>query len=146
MTEPDADTAGAAREYRFRFDPRFRRLDGMLGISDDTAVAAVDGTHLRVRFGPWRVRTPLANVVDAAVTGPYRLWRTIGPARLGLSDRGLTFATNPDRGVLLTFAEPVKGIDGRGWIRHPNLTVTVADVDGFAANVRGRSGGRHAAT
>ena len=64
------------------------------------------------------------------------MWRTIGPARLGVSDRSLTFATNADQGVELRFAEPVRGIDAAGWIRHRALTITPADVDGFVAAVR----------
>jgi hypothetical protein len=60
------------------------------------------------------------------VTGPYAFFRTAGPARLGITDRGLTFASNGDRGVCITFHSPVPGI---GPIRHPELTVTVLDVD-----------------
>ena len=80
----------------------------------------------------WRVSTPLSNVREVAVTGPYRFFKTAGPARLALTDRGLTFATNGDRGVLISFADPVRGIDRFGLIRHPELTVTVADADGLA--------------
>ncbi len=58
---------------------------------------------------------------------------TAGPARLAITDRGLTFATNGDRGVLLTFATPVQGLDPVGLLRHPELTVTVADTDRLAA-------------
>lgn len=61
---------------------------------------------LDARFGPWRVSTPLANVTDVAVTGPYASWKTAGPARLAITDRGLTFATNGNRGVLISFRAP----------------------------------------
>ena len=87
---------------------------------------------LDARFGPWRVRTPLANVVDVAITGPYAFWKTAGPARLAITDRGLTFATNGDRGVLISFRTPVRGLDPLGIVRHPELTVTVAEVDRLA--------------
>ena len=91
------------------------------------------------RFGPWRVRTPLTNITDVDVTGPYAFWKTAGPARLAITDRGLTFATNGERGVLIVFATPVRGLDPLGILRHPELTVTVADVDGLADLLR-RSG------
>jgi hypothetical protein len=52
--------------------------------------------------------------------------KTAGPARLGITDRGLTFASNGDRGVCINFHSPVPGI---ARIRHPELTVTVLDVD-----------------
>ena len=68
-----------------------------------------------------------------AITGPYALLKTAGPARLAITDRGLTFASNGERGVLLTFRERVPAIDPLGLIRHPELTVTVTDVEGLAA-------------
>lgn len=83
------------------------------------------------RFGRWHVRTPILNVAGAEPTGPYAFLKTAGPARLSITDRGLTFATNGDRGVCVSFHSPVKGIDRTGRIRHPELTVTVLDVDGL---------------
>jgi hypothetical protein len=84
------------------------------------------------------VRTPLTNIADASITGPYALWKTAGPARLAITDRGLTFATNGDRGTLILFETPVRGLDPLGIVRHPELTVTVADVDGLADLLRAR--------
>lgn len=90
------------------------------------------------RFGPWRVSTPLANVVGVALTGPYAFYKTAGPARLAITDRGLTFATNGDRGVLICFATPVRGLDPLGLLRHPELTVTVAEPERLAALLEAR--------
>jgi len=122
--------------FPFRFDARYRPLARLLGITEESASVTVDKTLLRARFGRWRVTTPLANITRAELTGPYRVWRTVGPARMGLSDHGLTFATNPDRGVLLHFAEPVRGMTANGSLRHPNLTLTVADVNGLLSAVQ----------
>ena len=94
--------------------------------------------HLEARFGLWRVSTPLANISDVAITGPYAFWKTAGPARLAITDRGLTFATNGDLGVLISFRTPVRGLDPLGVLRHPELTVTVADVEGLAELLRVR--------
>jgi hypothetical protein len=77
------------------------------------------------------VRTPTSNIARVEVTGPYAFLKTAGPARLGITDRGLTFASNGERGVCITFHSPVPGIDPFGRIRHPDLTVTVLDVDGL---------------
>ena len=85
------------------------------------------------------MRTPLTNITDVEVTGPYAFWKTAGPARLAITDRGLTFATNGDRGVLILFETPVRGLDPLGILRHPELTVTVADVDGLADLLRTRA-------
>ena len=62
------------------------------------------------------------------------------PDRRGyaITDRGLTFATNGERGVLIRFETPVRGLDPLGILRHPELTVTVADVDGLADLLRAR--------
>lgn len=101
------------------------------GVTPKRAWVQVDGELLEVRYGFWRVRTPLTNVVSAEPTGPYQRFKTIGPAHLSLADKGLTFASNGASGVCISFAEPVKGIDPVGNLRHPGLTVTVADPDGL---------------
>ena len=84
------------------------------------------------------VRTPLSNVAWVEVTGPYRWWKVIGPARGSFADRGLTFATTTRGGVCLGFHEPVPGIEPSGRVLHPGLTVTVADPEAVAAEIRRR--------
>jgi hypothetical protein len=93
----------------------------------------VDDETFEARYGPWRVRTPRSNVTGAVVTGPYARWKTAGPARFAVTDRGLTFASNRHRGVRVEFADPVPGLEPTGLLRHPELTVTVADAEGLAA-------------
>jgi hypothetical protein len=118
--------------FRFAFAPAYRLTALAFGVTPATAWVDVGESTLDARFGLWRVSTPLANVADVAVTGPYAFWKTAGPARLAITDRGLTFATNGDRGVLIAFHTPVRGLDLLGVVRHPELTVTVADVAGLA--------------
>jgi hypothetical protein len=118
--------------FAFRFERRYLIAGRPFGITPArTAIVVADG-RLRCRFGPWRVDTLLANITKASLTGPYAFIKTAGPARLGLTDRGLTFATNSRAGVCLEFAEPITGIDPFGKIRHPNLTLTPADCAGLA--------------
>lgn len=120
-----------------RFDFRFARpylAAGLpFGVTPLTASVEVDGGELRVRFGPWSLRTPVANVTGTEVTGPYALLKTLGPPHLSLADHGITFATNADRGLCARLRHPVPGIEPLGRLRHPGLTVTVADVDALAA-------------
>lgn len=111
----------------FRFHPAFKPAARVFGVRPDTARVELDDHHLVARFGPWRVRTELDNVVSAVVSGPYAWPKVIGPARVSLRDRGLTFGTNPDAGVCIAFARPVAGLDPLGLLRHPSLTVTVDD-------------------
>jgi hypothetical protein len=117
--------------FPFRFDPTYRRLARLFGVIPERAWVDLGEEELEARYGPWRVRTSPGNIARVEVTGPYCFLKTAGPARLGITDRGLTFASNGQRGVCITFHSPVPGIDPFGRIRHPELTVTVLDVDGL---------------
>lgn len=119
--------------FDFSFDPLYRALGLPFGITPHTAKAEIDGDRLLARFGLWRLSTSLANVEGTEVTGPYSPLKTVGPAHLSIADRGLTLATNSRRGLCIRFRQPVPGIEPTGRLRHPGLTVTVADVDGLAA-------------
>ncbi|APU13622.1 MULTISPECIES: hypothetical protein [Actinoalloteichus] len=128
---PDAFGSTAAPcLLRFAFDPRFRLLLAAIGVRPTTSGVVVGADGLDVRFGPWRVRTPLANLLPAEVTGPYRAARSVGP-RLSLADRGLTFGTGAGRGACVRFHEPVTGIEPFGTVRHPALTMTLAEPELF---------------
>lgn len=118
--------------FAFRFDARYQRAARPFGITPDNSWVEVGAGRLDAHFGPWCLSTPLGNVDRVEITGPYRFIKTAGPARLGITDRGLTFATNGDRGVLITFVAKVRGIEPLGVFRHPELTVTVEDVEGLA--------------
>ena len=96
-------------------------------------VTVTDHTFLAT-FGFLKLETPLGNIDDAHVTRDYRWWTAAG-VRLSLADRGLTFGTNRSAGVFVHFRDPVPSPLRRNG--HPALTVTVADVDGLAARLRG---------
>ncbi len=117
-----------AERFEFAFAPAYRAAARAFGVTPSNAWVELDDTTFRARFGPWRVATPLANIDEVVVTGPYRFVKTAGPARLAITDRGLTFATNGDLGVRISFRAPVRGLDPAGLLHHPELTVTVADV------------------
>ena len=121
------------QRFDFRFAPAYRLAARPFGITPERAWVQIDDEHLLASYGPWRLRTTLANIGQVAIAGPYRFYRTAGPARLGITDGGLTFASNGEQGVLLSFRTRVPAIDPLGLIRHPELTVTVADVHGLAS-------------
>lgn len=129
---------GGERTFDFAFEPSYRRVAALFGVTPESTGVRVDGEKLRARFGRWRVSTPLANIEQVRLTGPYAWLKTAGPARLTVSDRGLTFATNSQRGVEIHFHEKVAGIEPSGRLRHPNLTLTVADVEGLYAVLQAR--------
>lgn len=125
--------------FEFDFAPEYLGPARLFGVTPANASVEIDDVDLIARFGRWSVRTPLTNISDVAVTGPYRFLKTAGPARLGITDRGLTFATNGRRGVRVSFTHKVRGIDRFGLVKHPELTVTVAEVDQLAALLRERA-------
>lgn len=140
MTDPThAPATSDEKRFAFRFVPSYRRASRLFGVTPDKAWVEVDAQSLRARFGPWRLTTALANISAVEITGPYAFLKTAGPAHLGFTDRGLTFASNGERGVLISFWQPVPGIEPTGRLRHPELTVTVADVEGFASLLRARA-------
>jgi len=117
-------------QFDFRFDPKYRAAAAAFGITPANSRVEVSDDHLDARLGRWRVRTPLSNVVGVERSGPYSIPKTIGPARLSVADRGLTFATNPDAGLCIRFAEPVTGIAEMISVR--NRTLTDLDELGLA--------------
>ena len=122
--------------FDFAFAPAYRLPALALGITPSSAYVEVDAESLQVRFGLWSLRTDLDNVMAVHRTGGYAWLKTVGPPHLSFVDRGVTFATNGDRGVCLMLREPVPGIDPTGRIRHPGVTLTVADPDGFEDALR----------
>lgn len=122
-----------SQEFAFAFEGRYRLPALLFGITPATARVVVTSDELLVRFGPWRLRTSLSNVADTAVSTGYAWVRTAGPAHLSLSDRGVTFATSSQRGLCISFLEPVGAIEPTGVLRHPAATVTVADTEALAA-------------
>ena len=126
-------TPSTTPRFSFDWDLPYRVAALPFGITPWTAWAEVTPAELRVRFGPWSLRTPVSNVVRAETSGDYAFVKTVGPPHLSFTDRGVTFATNGERGVCVTFHEPVRAIDPTGRITHPGATFTVADVDGLVA-------------
>lgn len=121
------------QRFEFRFDPAYRVAGLPFTVTPDRAWVEVGGGRLRARFGMWSLDTPIENVAGTCVTEGYAFVKTAGPPHLSFTDRGVTFATNGERGVCVTFHEPVRAIDPTGLITHPGATFTVADCEGLVA-------------
>lgn len=121
------------RRFPFAFAFPYWPASAALGITPMTAHVDVDTYRgsVHARFGPWQVTTTIDNIKGTHITGGYRLWKTIGPPHISFTDRGLTMATNSREGVCLEFVEPVRGALPTSRLRHPGLTVTVADCRGL---------------
>jgi hypothetical protein len=128
MTDTPADTV----RFDFDWSPGYRRAALLFGVTPRRAWVEVDDQQLTVRFGGWTLSSTLDNVTGTDVTGPYAFVKTAGPPHLSLKDRGITCATNGERGLCVSFGDPVPGIAPTRRIRHPGATLTVADVEGLA--------------
>lgn len=122
--------------FRFRFDRTMVMPALAVGVVPATAEVVVGEEDLVIRFGPWSLRTPLSNVVDAAVTGPYSWFKVAGPPHLSLSDSGITFATSTTAGACVRFAAPVPAALPFDLLRHAAATVTVEDPAAFVQEVQ----------
>ncbi|MFU8841148.1 MAG: hypothetical protein ACNA8R_10570 [Nitriliruptoraceae bacterium] len=123
--------------FGFAFDRPFVPMLTLLGVRRGRAEVVLDDTHLRARFGPFRLETPLTNVRSVQITRDYRWWRAIGP-RGSFADRGATFGTTTRAGTCVCFHEPVPALFGQRML-HPALTVTVTDPEALAAAIRRRA-------
>lgn len=121
--------------HPFAFDPAYRLPALLFGITSRTAWVEVTGEELRVRYGPWSLRTPLSNISGTELTGGFAYLKTAGPPHLSFADRGVTFATNGREALCVRFATPVRGIDPTGRIVHPGATLTVADPSALRADL-----------
>ncbi len=139
--EPDAQQSDRANvQFSFVFDPRFRPLLALTGVTPGHAHVTVTTERLIARYGPWSLETRLDNITEVCVTRRYQWFKAIGP-RGSFADRGLTFGTNTEAGVCVQFHRPVPGLEPLGLIRHTGLTMTVADPDGLATLLRRRISG-----
>ena len=141
MREVSDDSSGAIQglsrpipqKFPIRIGPRSRLfLRAFFGVREDNAYVTLDG-DLDARFGWYRLRTPMSNIVSWRIEGPW-LWITAIGMRTSIRHRDVTFGGNQTGGVRIDFKEPVRFL----FYHVPALYVTVADLDGLAAALRER--------
>lgn len=123
--------------FPYAFNARYGFIWRVAGAKPgrDGVTLTGDG-RLVATYGRFCVETPLGNVGEAHVTGPYQWWKAVG-VRLSLVDDGLTFGTSTGPGVCVHFEDRVHRVIG---LRdHSALTVTVADPDGLLAELGKRA-------
>ncbi|WP_210651886.1 hypothetical protein [Nocardioides sp. SYSU D00065] len=126
---PDGAAEEPVRSFGFAFAPSYAAAARAFGITPRTAAVEVGPQWLFVRYGPWRLATPRSNVASAEVTGGFAWAKTAGPPHLSFSDRGVSFTTNGDAALCLTFHEPVPAIDPTATVTHPSATLSVAEPE-----------------
>ena len=129
-----------SERFDFAFAASYRLPARLFGITPARAFVTVSDTELQVRFGPWHLMSPLDNITGTEMTGGFRWLKTAGPPHLSFADRGVTFATNGDRALCVSFRTPVRGIDPTAVQRHPGATLTVRSPHALRAAIeRGRT-------
>jgi hypothetical protein len=115
--------------FPYELDVRFAAVWAPLLLAPGRqGVTLTDQGRLVARYGFLVLDTPLTNIADAHISGPYRWWTAVGP-RLSFADDGLTFGTTNHGGVCVHFREPVRRVIGSR--SHSAVTVTVADREGL---------------
>lgn len=117
----------STRRFPIRVGRRSRPLLRLFGVRSDNAYVDV-GDAFDARFGWFRIRVPMSDIVSWRIEGPWR-WVTAIGVRLSIRHRDLTFGGTPRGGVRVDFREPVQ----IGVLRIPALYVTVDDLEGLAA-------------
>ena len=117
-----------------RSAPLLRLLFGVR--AEDAWIELGDGpdAELEVRFGWYRFRAPLADVVRWQIEGPWR-WITAIGVRMSIRHHDVTFGGSPHGGVRIDFRSPVRW----GILRVPAIYVPADDLDALAAEL-GRRG------
>lgn len=116
----------STRRFPIRVGRRSRPLLRLFGVG--SANACVDlSDEFDARFGWFRIRVPVSDIVSWRIEGPWR-WVTAIGVRLSIRHRDLTFGGTPRGGVRVDFREPVR----IGALRIPALYVTVDDLEGLA--------------
>ena len=89
--------------FPFRFDPAYRRLARLFGVTPERAWVDLGDEELEARYGRWRVRTPRNNIAgveatgrDTAVLVGMETDVCVAQSALGLLDRGLRVAVVSD--------------------------------------------------
>lgn len=105
----------------------------LFGVRRKTAYVDLGDGRFLARFGPTKAEAKIGDIARFRITGPYRWWRAIGVRRtVGLGDKDISFCTTARGGVCLTFRERIRV----GFLRTSELTVSVADLEGFADALR----------
>ncbi|MGA8846908.1 MAG: hypothetical protein WB471_09875 [Nocardioides sp.] len=134
--DTDRQPGGEPIRHEFAFATPYRVAALPFGITPRTAWVEIGPAGLRVRYGLWRLATPLDNLAGAEITGGFGFLKTAGPPHLSFADRGISFTTNGESALCLSFHRPVKGIDPTGRITHPGATLSVRDPHSLLGDVR----------
>jgi hypothetical protein len=126
-TTSSADRSPPTRRFPIRIGRRSRPLLLLFGVRGGNAYVDL-GQDVDVRFGFFRLTTPVANVAEWRLEGPWS-WITAIGVRNGIRHGDIAFDGTHTGGVRMDVGEPVRF----GPLRRTAIYVTVEDLEGFAA-------------
>jgi hypothetical protein len=118
--------------FPIRIGRRSRALVGLFGATPATAYAEI-GDELEIRFGRFRVRTPVANVDRYRIEGPFTWIKAIG-VRRSLRGGDVSFCGSAHGAVRMDLKERVPF----GPFKVPAVWAGADDLDGLAAELARR--------
>ena len=85
---PNGDRSEVS-SHAFRFDigERLGPWSRLSFVHPGACSARIEHGQLSVLFGRWSLTTPVSNIADVTVTGPYTWRKAAGPAHLSVADR-----------------------------------------------------------
>jgi hypothetical protein len=125
-TTSSAEAAEAARRFPIRIGRRSRPLLLLFGVRRHNAYVDL-GRDVDVRFGFFRVTTPVSNLAGWRIEGPWA-WITAIGVRNGIRHGDVAFDGTHTGGVRMDLREPIRF----GPLRRTAIYVTVEDLEGFA--------------
>jgi hypothetical protein len=126
----------APRRFPIRIGARSRAFLRLWTARPETAYVDLDDRPdavLDVRFGRFRLRTPVTNLESWRIEGPFR-WITAIGVRRSIRHGDVSFAGSPHGGVRVDFKQPVPW----GFMRVPAIYVGVDDLEGLSAELTRR--------
>jgi hypothetical protein len=122
--------------FPIRIGRRSIRIVRLWSATPETSYVDLDDgpdPSLDVRFGRFRLRTPIANLASWRIEGPFRWIGAIG-VRRSFRHGDVSFAGSPHGGVRIDFRERVAW----GFLHVPAIYVGVDDLEGLAAELTKR--------
>jgi hypothetical protein len=120
------------KRFPIRIGRRSRWVVRLFGATPANAYAEL-GDDLEIRFGRFRIRTPVSNVDSYRIEGPFIWIKAIG-VRMSLRHRDVSFCGSAHGAVRMDLEEPVPW----GPVKVPAVWAGADDLDALAAELARR--------
>lgn len=128
----ETETAATADRFPIRIGRRSRRFIRLFFTATPETAYAELADDLVIRFGRFRLETPVSNLASWRIEGPWR-WITAIGVRRSVRHADVSFAGSPHGGVRIDFRDPVRW----GPLTVPAVYVGADDLEAFAAALGG---------